>query len=59
MEIEEGEGDSLFMFAPNQVELQQQGLVMVDSVVDVEGGHCVKLLRITPTNLAISKRAWS
>ena len=44
VEIEEGEGDSLFMFAPNQVELQQQGLVMVYSVEDVEGGHCVKLL---------------
>ena len=44
MEIDEGEGDSLFMFAPNQVELQQHGLVMVDSIMDVEGGRCVKLL---------------
>ena len=31
------------MFAPNQVELQQHGL-MVDSIIDVEGGRCVKLL---------------
>ena len=46
VEIDEGEGDSLFMFAPNQVELQQHGLVMVmvDSIMDVEGGRCVKLL---------------
>ena len=44
VEIEDGEGDSLFMFAPNQVELQQHGLVMVDSIMDVEVGRCVKLL---------------
>ena len=39
VEIDEGEGDSLFMFAPNQVELQQHGLVMVDSIMDVEGSE--------------------
>ena len=44
VEIDEGERDSLFMFAPNQVELQQHGLVMVDSVMDVERGRCVNLL---------------
>ena len=44
VEIDEGEGDSLFMFSPNQVELQQHGLVMVDSVMDVEEGHCANLL---------------
>ena len=44
MEIDQGEGDSLFMFAPKQVELQEHGLVMVDSVMDVEGGHCVNLV---------------
>ena len=29
--------DSLFMFAPKQVDLQQHGMVMVDSVIDAEG----------------------
>ena len=32
------------MFAPKQVELQKHGLVMVDLVMDVEGGHCVNLV---------------
>ena len=44
VEIGQGEGDSLFMFAPKQVELQKHGLVMVDSVMDVEGGRCVNLV---------------